>query len=187
LSTPKTGTLTPGTTARPAITFATFTLPGRGSAARPPPPVAAARASSLRAPSRGDPPHDGRCAPLAAAVRHAFLYVVADSPWVNRSRSAEPRRPLHECDESFASRRSCEAPIMRGVAPEVSAQRACERSSERGRGARSAPPIRSAMSYERYCSARGAAPIRSVVSTKTLRPAERTRVHKPAQHVLGHS
>jgi len=31
------------------------------------------------------------------------------------------------------------APIMRGVAPEVSAQRACERSSERGRGAASSP------------------------------------------------
>src|SRR5437773_5197106 len=30
-----------------------------GGAARPPPPVAAALASSLRAPSRGDPPLDG--------------------------------------------------------------------------------------------------------------------------------
>src|SRR6186997_1125302 len=49
-----------------------------GGACSPPPPVAAALASSLRAPSRGDPPHDGP----AAAVRLAYL-----------SRSADPRTP----------------------------------------------------------------------------------------------
>src|SRR5215468_6302300 len=45
--------------------------PGRGSAARPPPPVAAPLASSLRAPSRGDPPHDG---PAAACDRVKVLH-----------------------------------------------------------------------------------------------------------------
>src|SRR5207237_420518 len=49
-----------------------------GSAARPPPPVAAALASSLRVPSRGDPPHDGRFAqhePPALANGSAFSRV----------------------------------------------------------------------------------------------------------------
>jgi hypothetical protein len=41
-----------------------------------------------------------------------------------------------------------EAPIMRGVAAERSAERACERSSDWRRGARRAPPTRS-FEYQR--------------------------------------
>jgi hypothetical protein len=43
------------------------TAPDRGSAARPPPPFAAPLASSLRALSRGDPPHEGAIRPLRRA------------------------------------------------------------------------------------------------------------------------
>ena len=106
----------------------------RGSPAGPPPPVAAALASSLRAPSRGDPPglrrdrsrysERGKC---AAPTDHDTALARGSESTPAVAHVGAPERP-GACDV-----------LKRGVAAGRSAQRACERSSDWRRGAAGSP------------------------------------------------
>jgi hypothetical protein len=130
-------------------------VPGRGSAARPPPPVVAPPTSWLRTPSRGDPPL--KLSPVRGGLP---VWQGGDRPqqmngWGLTVRSqvvGQPQStrlsPLTRTSQ-LVTRAVATAPyrepapygrqVKRGVAAGRSAQRACSRSNDWRRGAAGSP------------------------------------------------
>src|SRR2546428_10781275 len=123
-----------------------------GGACGPPPPVAAPLASSLRAPSRGDPPHDGpSAAGDARTAYHAAPSVQRLTPKLHSPYSRCPALEGGQHVRGGSPRKRVRSELASGATsggggPQVyPVERACERSGApptRTRYGAQAPPTR---------------------------------------------